>query len=458
MSGYKHATITISEEEYRRLHSADMKRRFTEFANINAQNSQQLIDLQDILQEMDQRQRQLEENMSVVNQDSSQADVECLQEIVMQNSFYHDNLAASFEQSTADIYSTISSVSDRFAHELQQDREIYLQNIQVLMLRQESLFQQEESKQSSSTYWLAQCEILAEFIQQQYDHERFFPGRYNHILRNLNFAIANLNEGFFEASLQGTQQVYLELSDFHFELETTICQWQIEYEKTYFAIRQLIADLDLNAKVDALGLEGESLNREVNLDYWTKGKYSLLLNHIRELLEYFIQDQNCLALQDLDRIYNQILPTIRSHFEALIYEARLEALNSQLRMNIAEKALQALETHGFKLGDSGYTDRDMRSPFYAHLESFDGSQVDIQVIPTDNASQELSNELFVRTRHPQLKTEHEARLYWDELYQALVQHNLRVNHPEVLSASPSTLAPQALDQQKTNLIQNQREI
>jgi len=458
MSGYKHATVTISEEEYRRLHSADMNRKFKEFANINAQTTKQANDIQVLLQEMDQRQRLLEESMAEFSQDSSQIDVDCLQEIVIQNSFYHENLEASLEQTTSDLYGAISNVSELFTNELNRDRELYRQNLQALMNRQDSFVQQERSKEGSARHWLSQCEILSDFIQQQYDHERFFPGKLMNILRTLDFAVNNFNQGFSEASLQTSQQAYLELSDFHFELEKMICQWQIEYEKTYFSIRQLIADLELNAKVEALGLQGESLKNEVDLDYWTDGKYSSLLEHSRQLLEYFIQDQNCLTLDDLNRICEQILPTIRRHFESMIYEARLAALNSQLRMNIAEQALQALESHGFKLNESGYANRDMRSQFHAHLESFDGSQVDIQVIPTENASQELSNELFVRTRHPYLKTEHEARMYWDELYRALVQQNLRVNRPEVLPTSRQILPSQVSEQQSTNIYQNHQEI
>jgi hypothetical protein len=107
-------------------------------------------------------------------------------------------------------------------------------------------------------------------------------------------------------------------------------------------------------------------------------------------------------------------------------------------MNIAEQALQALETHGFKLNEAGYLDRDMRAPFTAQLENPDGSRVTIQVLPTDKTSQELANELVVVTRHPTLKTEQEARLQWDELCRTLSQYNLNVGRTEVRAISPST--------------------
>jgi hypothetical protein len=98
-------------------------------------------------------------------------------------------------------------------------------------------------------------------------------------------------------------------------------------------------------------------------------------------------------------------------------------------MNIAEKALRALENHGFCLENSGYSGDDMRSQFNAQLASPDGSEVTINVLPTEKSSEELSNEIVVITTHPSIKTDHEARMQWDELSYTLSQYNLKVGRP-----------------------------
>jgi len=173
------------------------------------------------------------------------------------------------------------------------------------------------------------------------------------------------------------------------------------------------------------------------LNYWTDDKYNELLNHCRQLAMYMIQDQDILSLEDIDRVYLQIIPVIQESFDSLINDARLNALNSQLRMNIAEKALNALENHGFLLDTAGYKDDDMRSEFNAHLECPDGSEVSIQVIPTEIPANELSNDLVVITTHPYLKTEHEARLQWEELSNTLNQYNLQVSYPKIHPTPPT---------------------
>jgi hypothetical protein len=107
-------------------------------------------------------------------------------------------------------------------------------------------------------------------------------------------------------------------------------------------------------------------------------------------------------------------------------------------MNIAEKALLALENHGFSLDRAGYENEDMRSQFNAHLGCPDGSEVTINVMPAETSAEDLANELVVITSHPYMKTEHEDRLQWEVLSNTLKQHNLRVGRPEVILSPDST--------------------
>ena len=237
--------------------------------------------------------------------------------------------------------------------------------------------------------------------------------------------------------MQSSQQSYLELTDLNADLEQQVLYWQTAFQRTYELINDLIFQMVSNGKVNAVDLQGEELPDLVDLNYWTSGRFSQLLSHTRQLSTNLLQDQEILTLADLDRVYNQILPVIRESFESIIYEARLSALNSQLRMNIAEKALQALENHGFHLENSGYSEDDMRSQFNAQLASPDGSEVTINVLPTERSSEELSNEIVVITTHPFLKTDHEARMQWDELSDTLGQYNLKVSRPEITSNSTS---------------------
>jgi hypothetical protein len=441
MSGYKHATVTISQEEYQRLHATDMKNKFRDFAKVRSHDSGRDESILNLIQQLEERERQLMNVLSSSGQSFTEVDGTIFQAIQEQTVVNYQQMINTLRNSCTNIQESLAVYSDSFSRELQIDRETNIQYLQTLFFGQELAQEREYAKEEAAEFWLNRCGLMAEFIQTQFDHERFTPGRFEKILRNLNYAENNLNQGFSESCLQTSQQMYLELYDLNIELEQHTLQWHTLFGETYSAINELIAQMTSNADIRALGLSGEELPDYINLDFWTNGRFQHLLEHCRQLTIYMVQDQNILTFEDIQRINSQILPTIRETFEKIIFDARLNALNSQLRMNIAEKALQALENHGFVLDEAGYSDNDMRSQFNAHLECPDGSQVLIQVLPTEQAKEDLSNDLVVITTHPFLKTEHEARMHWDELSQSLAKYNLRVSRPQIMAA-PSTLTIQ----------------
>jgi hypothetical protein len=436
MSGYKRAMVTISQEEYRRLHQADVKRRFQEIAR-KVKGSRETGELFNTIQQMESRQQQFEEALYILDHGINQVEVDAMQEILRENSLCYERLIAVVGQTTAETNRSVDALSRYFAEEMQRQRQQHQQNVQALMQRLSMYEQREQAKAEAARKWLKQSVAFTEYIQGQFDHERFLPGRLAKIVGSLKFAQNNLAQGFFESSLQTSQQAFLQLSELHLELEQRILEWQTEFARARSIVKQSIAELEQNATVPALGLEGEELSEQVDVAYWSNGRYRDLLDKCQHFLNMLSQEERSLSTEEMRHANHELLSIIQERFESIIYEARLNALNSQLRMNIAEQALQALEVHGFRLSEAGYVDKDMRAPFTAQLSNSDGSRVTIQVLPTDKTAQELANELVVVTKHPYLKTEQEARLQWDELSRTLNLYNLNVGHPEIHTAPPA---------------------
>lgn len=438
MSGYKRATVTISEQEYRRLHQADMKRRFGEHGRPRAKNGGQEAELSSTLQQMAIRQRQLEDALGALNQDLPRIESETMQSILVQNAQWYERLAGVIEETNSSLDDSFAAISQHFSERMQEERQHYRRGLQSLSQQLDAYRHKEQAKEQLARQWLRRSVILSEFMQGQFDHERFQPGRLSRIHQRLDFAQENLAAGSPDASLQLSQQVFLELSELHFELEQCVLEWQAEYERAQNAMNELLAELQLNSQVTAFDLQGEALPGQVDLDYWTKGKYRQVLDRCQQFVTLLADEQQRLSTAELKRIYTDVLPVISGFFDSIVYEARLNALNSQLRLDIAERALEALEMHGFQLNDSGYNQKDMRASFTAHLENSDGSQVTIEVLPIDIKTQELANELVVITKHPYLKTEQEARMQWEELCRTFSQYNLQVSRPEIHPATPAT--------------------
>jgi len=437
MSGYKRATVTIGEEEYRRLHEADMKRRFKEHSKED-KTPGQMAELTHTLRDVESRQEALERALNYLDADFDWMGAELVQDILTQNARCYQTLTTIIEETASESNASLALLSQRFTEEMQKEREHYRDHLQSLFQRFDTYEQREQSKAEAARQWLRQSAALADFIQKQFDHERFLPGKFSRIFSNLHLGQDNLAQGFYESSLQTSQQAFLGLSDLRMELEQRTVEWQTEYAGARNALTQFIAELERNSSVNAFGLEGEELPAQVDLAYWSNGKYGELLDKSRQLLNLLSEDRQSIPTQELKRTHRELLPILVDRFESIIYDARLNALNSQLRMNIAERALQALENQGFKLNEAGYTHQDMRAAFMASLDNPDGSRVTIEVLPAEKSKQELSNELVVTTNHPYLKTEHEARLLWQELCHSLHQYDLHVSRPEIHAVPPHT--------------------
>lgn len=430
MSGHKRATVTISEEEYRRLHQDDIKRRFRRHTR-NENSARESADLTNALREIEYRQREFEQALNGLDQDLDWAGADMMQEILSQNARYYESVAEMINDANSNTNASLAILSQQFSEELQREREQHRRHLQAVVQRLAMYKQQEHIKAETARRWLRQSVAFADFIHAHLEHERFLPGRLSKIQGSLNLAQNNLADGFYESCLQTSQQAFLQLAELHFELEQRIVEWQTEYERAFSALSGFVNELELNQKVNAFGLNGEELTAQVDLAYWSNGMYRELREKCQEYLVMMAQEPRSISTEKLRRFYTETLPLLMEAFESIIYDARLSALNSQLRMNIAERALQALEIQGFRLNESGYLDQDMRAAFLANLENGDGSRVRIEVLPAETAKQELSNELVVITGHPYLKTEHEARLQWRELCRSLNQFGLQVGRPEV---------------------------
>ena len=125
MSGYKRATVKISEEEYRRLHQADVERRFKTHSRTQEKTSRQVADLTHTLREMENRQQQLEHVLSTLDQDADWAGVEMLQDVLVQNARCYENLASIIDETNSNTEASFLFLSQQVTEQMQREREQY---------------------------------------------------------------------------------------------------------------------------------------------------------------------------------------------------------------------------------------------------------------------------------------------------------------------------------------------
>ena len=442
MSGHKRATITISQEEYQRLRDAEVQLKTLPEPKV--------------------------EVIAQIHQES-QAGIRTGMDWMASRQDQFVNLLEDFEDHLRDVESSTSQLLLEHQYEMQQEMERqngvmwesavqYMEDLdryyesQVLaehqrQQQQVSLFERRlgrmandvQRKTELAGQWLASAEKLCNFIKQNYNYTFFVPGQVERLEQQLLLARENLDQDMPESVLVTAQQVYINFSEMRIVLERLEAEWQVLYCSAWEGACHIQAVASENQVVDAVDLDGQSLGVELDVDYWSNGGISQVFFDVEAIFTCLEDTQERPGIVTLKEILTDQVPALYLALESAVFEARIAAINSQLRINIADLVIQALQEQGFSLQEANYQGVDMRDSFSAHLVSFDGSAVEVQVNPCGQGLGE--NELHLRSLDEKFRTEHELLQRWREIHQSLANRGLSVQQMERLAPSLAIREP-----------------
>ena len=421
MSGYKHATVTISEAEYRRLHDSDMQGRFSRPARRAAGTDHgEEQALQATFQAFEERQQVFKQYIGALENEIGQVEIETAQALMDQQESFQQELALRMEEST----SSLDEVARDLSGQLEASQRQHAHHLANMKRRLEALEGGAEHKAGLAGEWLSATSALRNFIEAHYDHPRFLPGHFEQADFQMQQALENLQDGLPEAALLAAQQVYAEYSGARLELERLTSEWQFLFQAALGAMEELLDTLNANKYIPALDEQGRELSIQIHLGQWSEHRYTDLTRQVKSLLSRLRTEAHSFTSAELMDILKTSIPGFEREFDTLVYEARLAVIYSQIRINIADIAIQALEWQGFVVTGHGFEGNNMRQPYLISLQNIEGSQVVIRVNPIQSA--EASNDLVIESHDTPARTESELRSRSQEILRSLARYGLRV--------------------------------
>ena len=418
MSGHKKATITISQKEYQRLHKNELRMRFMREpnpANQEVFQSRAIEAYQQNLRVLESRQRNFE-NL-----------IEGFEEYV--RDLEHETSGILMEQQAA-INNTILQATEQNRSQtqiaLQTQREDINSLLQELSNHIEGRFslladQQKAEKINQKTrseivqQWITQTHQMLDFVERNYDHNKFAAGQIETFYQNLKFAMDNFENGFLETALSSSQQTYIALSNLRIQLENQQNHWNVLFELAVQKTEKLFTLANANRTLPGLDMDGNETDVQLDIDFWSARKLSRLISQIQGFAKNFNDNADSIQTDVLANFIEIQIPKLEKDLEDIVYRARLNALNSQLRINIADMVLQALETQGYSIEDAQYLNQDMRQEYQVKVENLEGNQVLVQVIP----NQGCNNELHLHSLNNSARTQYDLRRQTREISTAL---------------------------------------
>lgn len=427
MSGYKRATITITRDEYDRLNDAEHKLRDVApmpqpvAERIHEQTNNAILGSVKQIQER----QSLYENMLVeLDRSIGQISTASSRELLA----FQERTLAEAQQYAGNLWEhvdrLIQAQNNYISTTIQQNQVRNQEEISQIAARVADQVDRVERQQENALEWLNTIRTMYGFLAQNYAWDFFQPGSRDDLSRQIIQAEQNYAAQLFEATISSAQQAYFKLFRVQITLEQQQNQWNLLFLANWESLNQILAYAEENEYVQAYDLEGSPLPYTVNVDFWTGGKLSALTERMSALLDELNSTEKSFTIEALKACRDEWLPNLYQELSQIIFDARVSALNSQLRINIADLVVQALRRQGFFADTFHYVGEDGRLGYQAHLVNATGNEVLVNVNPTGTGLGE--NELQLESADRAVRTEHELRQRWQEIHGSLSSFGLSV--------------------------------
>ncbi len=179
----------------------------------------------------------------------------------------------------------------------------------------------------------------------------------------INHVIGLYNDGLYDLAAAGSFQIFIALSNMRTQMEIDHAVYMIQYQKMLGKADRLRFSLEDSRSVHAMDRDGNELPEMIAVDFWVEGRFQALEIEINQILDS-IHPADAINQTNTIEYINQI-DLMNERLVDLVTEARVNVLASQLRFNVAQIVVQALETQGFFLEQASYAKDDYRESFNA---------------------------------------------------------------------------------------------
>jgi len=341
----------------------------------------------------------------------------------------NERLSERFDENQQHIANAFLDFESRQTVITENQRLMYHQ-VQDFIQQQEEMGRFQDSKEEIVLKQLSDAETLYEFNTTTFNHEKFTPGEAQRAAYELGKSRQNLEQGFLDAAMVNAQIAYQCLSEQRIALQQKQAEWELLHQHILARLHQLLIDVDGLKEIPSNDLDGNDIGQMIDVDYWSSRRLSRLRTIIHALITEIETRAEALQTNDLLAIQQKELPHLFKELENTCSLAMEEALNSQLRVNIADIVIQALESQGFCFAASEYLQNDQRKAFSANVTNLAGDKIIIGVEP--NKGEPGSSNLHLISADAEQRTEHELQQRAKEIFATLNQYGLENGTIQIL--------------------------
>jgi hypothetical protein len=428
MSGHKVATVTISQEEYRKLYEAERDLRYS---------------LNDI--HMDVIENQAEEQQSIFDRllAFNQQKIGHYSHHTAPKRPDHVNdvehLKMLFDLEFEKIHQIIDQQGQSINH-YDQDGKLEVNHLtdQIVELRQQlddlNLHLAEKSSTDLKDLYPIENEVELSMeelrnhinhLSQFQNHPAFPEDDFERIVNGFNFAISDAKNGFYDAALSLLQSTLFDAR--HMIYRTELDQSMLFYltAELQLKIGMIRQKFSSQPVIEAITRDGHFSGVYLDLFDWSDGKYTALLEDLDNLESWLDNNHSSITFENL-RDFEKSLNQIDESFLEVIHISRINAINSQLKYEVANQVLLALISQGYVPEVGNYCENQGEERYYASAKNGAGSTVTILIDNTEKNT--VGSKLSILSSDSQLRTQYELNRRASEIKEAVKRYGLEISN------------------------------
>lgn len=395
MSGKKNCTVNIPQDELQRLRERESRLRSLQQdlpEQMNAIREQARQELQERLRPLQERAERQEKQNQKLKTDLKDFEQKTQQRFKQQQKEFQNQIGQvkTEQKKQRQEYLNLINEQNQRLEQFKQEQEDFNRQVNQKFKELEA---DQQRKAKLAENFIVDVETIYNQIDQDYQHERFAPGRLEDLKRGIDFARSNFQNGVTEAAISTAQDTYLKLADLRLELIQKEQEWELLYNAALSDVRSLITEAQGNRECEvSVGEGNESEQYKLEVDYWVEGRLTAYEQQLQNIENQLKNGEKTLSTEQVKEIAEQI-NQLEPKLGELVEEAKLNILSSQLRVEIADRVVEALSSAGFDLvnpeTDVAYEGNDQRRSYVVKVKNQSGDEVVTVISPEQDFGKNL---------------------------------------------------------------------
>ncbi len=417
MSSKKRAIVRMEGKKYEEMKKLE-KSHIRERGSIQWRDAAVATDyVEENIRAMQERQNQYNDLVESLNGDLALIESQNQQALVDQEITFLNQLRdVEYEMtlSSEEMFRQQNASFNAMIREVQQSYHADIDEVHEAISR---INQDLQEKDQLGVRTIEDADRLYEWIRASYDWEFFLPGEMREIEYRIDTATENYYLGLAEASVAQAQGIQLDLEKTRAILEKKVSEWNFLRGMVDQRICQLLnvieecrevlpVDLDMNIIADAAPLD---------VDYWSEGKLAEVeekLVHLQRL----VQHEHCnLATEELRTWMEKLDDKVDERLSGIIMLARYNALDGQIRRNLATIAADVMAANGFQVVEYSDDPLAIQEPFFVMMRDDHGGEITIDIAPDEGYINQISIKMTESTPVMEFQWENQRREVIDAL-------------------------------------------